>query len=97
METNLNYEAIILEMEVADTVEDFDGNKIKSIYLGTCFDLLPSGKYYTPWANSNVSEEEANQDEEWYNEVEERLSAMGMYLESGEGDPCDLYICKIID
>jgi len=34
--------------------EDEEGDKIMSLYLGTVFNLFPSGKYYTPWACSNV-------------------------------------------
>lgn len=30
-------------------------SQTRRVYLGTVFSLLPSGKYYTPWANSNVS------------------------------------------
>lgn len=38
----------------ANIEEDDDGNKIKSVFLGTVMDLTPSGKYYTPFANSNI-------------------------------------------
>ena len=96
MKTGLDYKAIKAELDNTEA-EMYDGEMIKSVYLGTCFDLLPSGKYYMPWACSNVTEDEANQDEAWYNEVESKLGELGIYLESGEGDPCDLYICKIID
>lgn len=34
--------------------EDEFGNRILQVYLGSCFSILPSGKYYTPFANSNV-------------------------------------------
>lgn len=40
-----------------DTVQnDMDDNRYGTCYLGSCLSLSPSGKYYTPWANSNVDE-----------------------------------------
>jgi len=33
-----------------------DDAMIASLYLGTVFALTPSGKYYTPYANSNVED-----------------------------------------
>lgn len=75
--------------------EDSEGNRIRTLYLGTVFDLLPSGKYYTCFANSNVSEEEAEKDEEWMEEANKELESIGASLESGEGDPCDLFITQI--
>ena len=37
----------------AETYEK-DGELFRSIYLGTVMSLTPSGKFYTPYANSNV-------------------------------------------
>ena len=37
---------------------------------------------------SNVTEQEVNQDEDWYSQ---ELDLIGCSLESGEGDPSDLY------
>ncbi|RLG42607.1 MAG: hypothetical protein DRO05_00590 [Thermoproteota archaeon] len=34
--------------------ENEDGEKIVSVFLGTVFQIFPSGKYYTPWARSNL-------------------------------------------
>lgn len=33
---------------------DFYGEVCESVYLGSIFFLTPSGKVYTPWANSNL-------------------------------------------
>ena len=35
--------------------EDEEGKPIYSVYLGSCFDLNYSGKYYMPYACSNVN------------------------------------------
>lgn len=35
-------------------ISECEGQQVASVYLGTVFGLTPSGKIYTPWANSNV-------------------------------------------
>ena len=64
-----------------------------SVFLGTIMALTPSGKYYMPWACSNVSEEEAQQDEAWYEALEAVADSYDGWVESGENDPCDLFVC----
>jgi hypothetical protein len=65
-------------------------------FIGTVFAIMPSGKYYTPWACSNVDMEEAARDEIFREELESVAEEHGGWIESGEGDPCDLFfgICK---
>ena len=72
--------------------EDESGIKAVEVFIGTVFALTPSGKYYVPWASSNVTDEEAEKDAAWYEALEELCSEHGLYLTSGEGDPCDLFI-----
>jgi hypothetical protein len=59
--------------------------------------LCPSGKYYTPFACSNVTDAEAEADEEWYEAAKAGLEAIGASLESGDGDPCDLFAVEYGD
>ena len=41
--------------ENAEVIEEFgEVRREGSVFLGTVFALAPSGKYYTPWATSNV-------------------------------------------
>lgn len=63
----------------------------ESCFLGTVFSIMPSGKYYMPWANSNVTESEAYRDEVFMEVLEEIAHKHGGYIEAGEGDPCDLF------
>jgi len=134
-----------------------DGQEQRGAFLGTVFALCPSGKYYTPWANSNVDpcpvcngkgtispewrdrlyyaiqsfrqkvlytrlptrvmvlthprflmpvqcehcggsgSREAHLDELWYEKANDALSSVGLCLESGEGDPCDLFATEYRD
>ena len=92
MEIGLNAQEIreLLDQEEWQDTDD-PMRQERCIFLGTVFQLYPSGKYYMPWACSNVTEEEAEQDEEWREAVEAALDEHGMYLTSGEGDPCDVF------
>jgi hypothetical protein len=73
-----------------DYQDDPERSEVRRVFLGTVFALVPSGKFYTPWACSNVTEDEASADEEWYDRARQELESVGLSLESGEGDPCDL-------
>jgi hypothetical protein len=47
--------------------------------LGDVFSLTPSGKYYMPWC-SNFTEEEAAEDERWYEALDTvALAHYGLY------------------
>ena len=97
-----------------------DGDLARGIFLGTVFALCPSGKYYTPWANSNVEDcprckgkgttkgnvctwcqgmgsREAYLDDMWYEKAQRALDRVGLILENGEGDPCDLFAVEYRD
>ena len=52
----LNIDEIKKELDKAEPYEDIEnpGQFIQTIYLGSILSLTPSGKIYTPWANSNV-------------------------------------------
>jgi hypothetical protein len=97
METGLNVEAIRRELDEAEWQDSEPDRQERSVYLGTVFALYPSGKYYMPWACSNVTEEEADSDEEWREAVEVEFEKHGMFLTAGEGDPCDLFAMECRD
>jgi len=65
---------------------------LKAIFIGTVFNLCPSHKYYQPFACSNVTDEEAEEDAAWFAQADEELDTIGAWLDSGEGDPCDLFV-----
>ena len=99
---------------------DYDGNLIASLFVGTVFSLTPSGKYYMPFACSNVElcprckgtgqtkngkhcawcdglgSREAYLDQVWCETVESEGDKRGICLESGEGDPCDLFLTMAV-
>ena len=54
--TDINWDAVKAAMETAEWQDTFDDDRQeKSVFLGTVFALLPSGKYYLPFAHSNVN------------------------------------------
>jgi hypothetical protein len=69
----------------------------RMIYLGTIMNMTPSGKVYTPWANSNVSVKEAALDEVWREYMDRELERNNLSLEQGEGDYCDIFLVRYYD
>lgn len=74
-----------------------EGKEIKCLYIGTIINMSPSGKYYLPFAHSNVSEKEAIRDEIFWCAFEELLNEKGLWTENGEGDALDIFICGVFD
>lgn len=98
MDTGLNFEKIREEIDKQPWEQsDEPDREERRLFLGTVFALTPSGKFYTPRACSNVTEKEAEVDQKWYDAVSEGLEKVGLYLQHGEGDPCDLLAGEIRD
>jgi hypothetical protein len=107
---------------------DMEGNTVERVFLGTVFSLTPSGKFYTPFASSNVDScprckghgtkqverkalgihesckfcgglgsREAYEDSVFNEELEAAANKAGWYIENGEGDPCDIFMVRVID
>jgi hypothetical protein len=91
--------AVQLELEQETWEVDLmnDHLECKRVFIGTVFALTPSGKYYTPYANSNVTEFEAMLDETFWDAVETLTESYDFFLESGEGDPCDIFAAQYRD
>lgn len=120
VKTYINWKAVRKELDSQPWAKHEAGGSFREVFIGTVFGWYPSGKYYTPFAHSNVeicnacedrmapcTEEfpckwnnnpekdgccEACKDEEWRVNAEEEAEDRGLYLTSGEGDPCDLFI-----
>ena len=71
--------------------EDDNNYESRRLYLGTVFNLVPSGKYYQPFACSNVNLLDEYLDNCWYKQAELELSKINCSLESGEGSASDLF------
>src|SRR4051812_34962292 len=53
MKTGIDWDRVRAELD-AQPWEESDGQLERMVFLGTVFALYPSGKYYTPFACSNV-------------------------------------------
>ena len=91
-----NTEKLNTALDDAEEQEDMDGSIVKCVFLGKVFDLVPSGKYYMPYARSNVTEEEAEKDAEWYELADTELNNINAYLECDHGDPTDLFAVRFV-
>ena len=67
-----------------------------SVYLGSILNIAPSGKYYTPWACSNVSRFEAMQDEWYWHHFDNLTLQHNCWTQSGEGDALDVLLCTTL-
>lgn len=92
VETGLDFDAIRAELNDQPWIDDAGGvSETRSVFLGTVFALLPSGKFYAAFASGNVDDDEIKEDAAWRETVEAELEKLGMYFTTGEGDPCDLF------
>jgi len=99
IESEFNWGNMIKEMKSNPDClrSDEDCDEYYAIYVDTVFNLAPSGKYYTPWARSNVTDKEGLIDEIWYEALQSVLCDKDLWAESGEGDPCDIFFCMLKD
>lgn len=92
-QTIFDLKALRAELDAEDWQEgDNPDCETRRLFIGSVFALTPSGKYYMPWACSNVTSAEADEDRDWYAQAEYELDSIGCCLVSGEGDPCDLFV-----
>lgn len=89
---------MIDQEEIVDNPEDLENCvQRRMMYLGTVFQVTPSGKFYTPFACSNVTIKEAALDEEWWEYMERELGKHNLSIESSEWDSCDLFLVRYYD
>ncbi len=94
---DIDWEKLKQEIQQQEAQDDDCGNRIKQIFLGSVLSITPSGKYYMPFACSNVTEAEAEKDEDWWDEMEKKAGEYGLYLTTSEGDPTDILIGEVIE
>lgn len=98
MELNLDLDAVRRQLDHEAFVHDPESEcYVRRTYLGSVLNLAPSGKYYTAFANANVSDDEITADAAWQESLEIALEARGMELEVDPDDPCDLFVVEICE
>ena len=73
--------------EGADPEENYQMN-----FLGSYMSLDPCGKYHHSLSPNGVTKKCAN----YWNNMEKACNELDMWLEPGEGDGCDIFLCKLI-
>lgn len=98
MKTGIDWTVVRMNLDAEEWQEQEDEcGEERVVFLGSCFSLAPSGKYYQPWACSNVTEEEVDADEVWYEALEVEAAKHNLFVTASEGDPCDIMIGECRD
>ncbi len=98
MENQFNWEAIRSEFEsLKSDPEMIDEEGCIWVELGRVFDIMPSSKYYMPYARSNVTVKEAEEDTEFLEVLEAEANNHGFTVRNGEDDPCDMFAVKLAE
>ena len=71
-----------------------DDQPIEVAYLGTCFAILPSGKYYVEGLTSNQSWRDVVMDNYFMEKLESKLNEVHLWSMRGEGSPSDIFVCR---
>jgi len=77
--------------------EDDETMAVNRAYIGSVMALAPSGKFWTFWACGNMRMKEMAWDTIFWDLVDTVLDKYGMWRESGEGDPTDVFFCAPLD
>jgi hypothetical protein len=74
-------------------MDDFNPDCVYyATFIGSVFSIMPSGKYYMPWC-SNQTDKDVAHDLVFQEILDEVAEKHGAWIESGEGDACDLFAC----
>jgi hypothetical protein len=79
----------------SENPDEESDDAVGSTYLGSVFALTPSGKFYMPWT-SNQTRSDETRDGAWWDALDEIADEHGMWIEQGEGDPCDVFACTMV-
>lgn len=79
-----------------ETSRNFDGDLEEHCFLGSCFYLMPSGKFYMPWT-TNQTAFDVIKDSLYREVLEEVAEEFGWCITGGEGDPCDIFAVRSVE
>ena len=83
-EIKQSLKASIVDME---ETENMDGEQIKTVFLGSYISLDPCGRYHHILSPNGYSA----RCERFWNSLERAAEELGGWIESGEGDPTDIF------
>lgn len=85
-----------IKNEAISNPHQYEDGYIGSYYLGSVMSLAPSGKYYMPWT-TNQTDEDVEKDQAFFEALDKVAEENGMFIESGEGDPTDVFVSINVD
>lgn len=81
----------VTENATWESVDDiWNESKYQTIYLGSFMYLDPCGKYHHILSPNGIKV----RCERFWENLDDIAENMGMWIESGEGDPTDIFLCK---
>jgi hypothetical protein len=82
----------------ASAGDDPGGDPFHALFFGSVMSIMPSGKYWTCFASSNVTESEQEEDVTYHELLEACASEAGGWIENGlNGDYCDMFFCLPVE
>jgi hypothetical protein len=72
-----------------EKVTDMDNNEIQSVYLGSFSTMDPCGRYHHCISPNGLTPRCMN----YWGSLDKAASKLNGRIESGEGDPLDIYFC----
>ncbi len=91
---DIDMDFVLEQLKLSDLQGGDTGLEYRAYYIGDVTVLLPSGKYYTPFARSNVSDFEAELDQIWWEKAEQLVGGYDCIITNGEGAPTDIVIIQ---
>jgi len=87
--------AMLRRLDASDftRVESYDpgGDDYESCFLGTVFALDPCGRYHHAMLSPNGLTARCVA---YWESLEKAAERLDMWIENGEGDPCDVFVCR---
>lgn len=85
-----DFEPTMLNGKVLFESSIMEDDQYQINYLGTFMSLDPCGKYHHVLSPNGITKRCEN----FWNNIEKACNKLGLWIEPGEGDFCDIFLCK---
>jgi hypothetical protein len=76
-----------------ESTQDMEGNDIQSVYISSFLTLDPCGRYHHAISPNGLTQRCIN----YWESLDKAAYKLGCWIESGEGDPTDIFLCAPIN
>lgn len=81
----------IVNQDKWETVDNmWDESKYQTVYLGSFMYLDPCGRYHHILSPNGIT----SKCERFWENLDSIAESMNMWIETGEGDPTDIFLCR---